>query len=337
MKQAPPMEKTPEVWVVTAYRAGERAQVLALAEALGWPFKVKEVLHKPCAWRTNLLRGSDLSGTDLSASDALEAPWPDLLISAGMRNEPVCRWIREQSAGRCKIVHIGRPWAKLENFDLVVTTPQYRLPRRDNVLQNTTTLHRVTQARLQQAAADYKALFEALPGPCIAVIIGGNSGPFTLGKHAARRLAEHCNALAESRQASLLITTSSRTSAAAVKALQTAIKVPAYTYFWEKGKKDNPYYAFLAMADELVVTADSISMLTEACATGKPVHMFDPGVGKQAMRRHPLATGRNDFHLSGLSYRLMMALGPQRLSRDIRLVHDSLLAEGRAVWLGDNF
>ncbi|MEE9492433.1 MAG: hypothetical protein V3W04_03500, partial [Gammaproteobacteria bacterium] len=42
-------------------------------------------------------------------------------------------------------------------------------------------------------------------------------------------------------------------------------------------------------------------------------------------------------HLSGLSYRLMMALGPQRLSRDIRLVHDSLLAEGRAVWLGDNF
>ena len=328
----------PRVWLIAAYRAGEWEQMLALAEALGWPFEIKEISRKKFAWRTNLFRGSSLSGIKPSVSSPLESPWPDLIISAGMRNEPVCRWIRDQSGGHSKIVHIGRPWADPDQFDLVITTPQYRLPVRPNVLQNATTLHRITPQRLAQEKKQFSAAVDHLSMPYVAVIIGGNSGPYTFGKKAAKRLAAQSSALAERMGASLLVSTSARTSDVALDALKKWTRVPAQFYRWKKDDGKNPYYSYLALADEIIVTADSISMLSEACATRKPVHMFDLNMGKQAMRRQASnAEDQNDFRLSAETYQWLMESGPKRLSRDIRLVHDRLIKEGRAVWLGQKF
>jgi mitochondrial fission protein ELM1 len=325
----------PRVWVVTGYRAGERAQILALAEALGWPFEVKELDYRPSAARISLFRGSNLRGFRQDRSSPLTPPWPDLVITAGMRNEPACRWIRAQAAGRTRLVHIGRPWARLEQFDLVITTPQYRLPERDNVLHNTLTLHRVTAARLEAEARRWESRLAVLPRPRIAVIAGGDSGPTTFGRKAAARLARQAGALARERGGSLLVTTSARTAPAAVEALSAGIEAPVHFYRWRRDDDDNPYYGYLALADAIIVTADSISMLTEACATGKPVYMFDA--------ERPLTTpgmeadrGR-DFRLSGTLYRWLMRWGPKRLSRDIELVHRRLIESGHAVWLGQDF
>lgn len=322
---------TPRVWVVTGYRAGERTQILALAEALGWPFEVKELDYRPSAARISLFRHSDLRGFRLDRSSRLEPPWPDLVITAGMRNEPACRWIRAQSGGRTRIVHIGRPWARLKQFDLVITTPQYRLPEQTNVLHNTLTLHRVTVARLQAEARRWGPRLVALPRPRIAVVVGGHSGPTTFGRKAATRLARQASAMARERGGSLLVTTSARTAPAAAEALSAGIEAPVHFYRWRRADDDNPYFGYLALADAIIVTADSISMLTEACATGKPVYMFDadrtPG---------PADVGR-DFRFSGLLYRWLMRWGPKRLSRDIELVHRLLHEDGHAVWLGETF
>jgi mitochondrial fission protein ELM1 len=329
------MSSAPRVWVVTGYRAGERAQVLALAEALGWPFEVKELDYRPSAARISLFRGSSLRGFRMDRSSPLTPPWPDLVITAGMRNEPACRWIREQSAGRTRIVHIGRPWARLEQFDLVITTPQYRLPERTNVLHNNLTLHRVTVARLQAEARRWESRLAALPRPRIAVVAGGDSGPTTFGPRAAARLARQASAMAQAQGGSLLVTTSARTAPAAVEALSAGIQAPVDFYRWRRNDDDNPYFAYLALADAIIVTADSISMLTEACATGKPVYMFDAD-------RPLTVSGRaedreRDFRLSGTLYRWLMRWGPNRLSRDIGLVHRRVLERRHAVWLGETF
>jgi mitochondrial fission protein ELM1 len=324
----------PRVWVVTGYRAGERVQVMALAEALGWPYQVKDLDYRRVASTLSLFRTRSRLGINRAGSAKLKPPWPDLVISAGMRNEPVCRWIQAQSGGRTRIVHIGRPWISAQQLDLVITTPQYRLPERANILQNSLTLHGVTEQRLQAEAERWAPRFADLPRPWVAVIVGGNSGPYTLGRKAARRLAAAAADFARERGGSLLVTTSARTAPAAMQELSRRIQVPVHLYQWQQDDLDNPYYGYLALADELIVTADSISMLSEACATGKPVHMFDPGTGASAMRRQAEA-GDNDRRLSGLLYRGLMRWGPQRLSRDIRLVHDRLLREGRVNWLGE--
>ncbi len=326
---------TPRVWLVTGYRAGERGQIVALAEALGWPYELKQLSYRKSEFLTSLFRGSDLRGIRLDRSSPLIPPWPDLVISAGMRNEPVGRWIRRQAGGKTRLVHIGRPWARPENFDLLVTTPQYRLPLRDNILHNTMTLHRVTAAKLAGAAERCRARYAHLPEPRVGVILGGNSGPYTLGRRSAAHIARRASELAHEQGGSLLVTSSARTARRALAEFERQVSVPCDLYRWRPDDPDNPYYGILGLASSLVVTADSISMLSEACGTGKPVYMAELGGYGYPMRENSDAPV--DFRLAALIYSWMMRFGHPRLSRDLRLVHRALIDAGRAVWLGEQF
>jgi mitochondrial fission protein ELM1 len=341
-------QNPPKVWLMMGHKAGDNSQVLALAEALGWAFEIKHFTYRRTELLTNLVCGPTLAGVVQAQSSDLGPPWPDLIITAGRRNEPAALWIQKQAAPEkhVRIVHCGRSWAKIERFDLIVTTPQYRLPERPNVLHNLTPLHRVTEERLRVAAAEWSPRLTHLPGPYLAVVIGGNSGPFTFDHAAAKRLARQASARAKELGASLLVTTSARTPQGKINSFERALDVPAEIFRWSKDAAENPYFGYLALADEIVVTGDSMSMLTEACATRKPVHIFDLGVGRTAMREQGpteimsvVREGRvfEKAHLQAFIYRMGMHVGPQRMTRDIRIVHRVLVDNGMAVWLGDPF
>lgn len=351
MAEAAP--RRPLVWVVDAYRAGERTQLRALAQglqaALGWPYEIKSLRYRKYEFRTNIFRGTSLNGIDVAGSDRLAPPWPDLVLSMGMRNEPVARWIREQSGGRTRLVFLGRLWADPSDFDLVITTPQYRVPDRPNVLRNALPLHPVSPARLAEAAATWAPRLAHLPGPYVTVNIGGTSGPYAFGPHASARLVRDAVALAQARGASLLVSSSARTPKAAIAGFAAQRDVPMELYRWQRDDTDNPYLGFLALADELIITADSISMLAEAYATGKPVHMFDTSAGRLGMRHdmQALAEGsaaarataasdkdRPDLALGPLAYRALMRWGWKHLTRDISQMHLRLVQSGRMGWLG---
>jgi mitochondrial fission protein ELM1 len=337
----------PRVWVLASPRAGDASQVMALAEALGWPFEVKQLAFKPLSVVVAPPFATSDAGVDRSRSSLLAAPWPDLVLASGRENEPVARWIKERSGGRTRIVQVGRPWGPIDAYDLVVTTPQYRLPPRPNVLENVAPLHRVTAERLDLAARQWADRLADLPRPMIAVLVGGNSGPYALTRRSGERLAAAAGALAARLGGSLLVTSSARTPSEAARALEEGLSCPHVLYRWRRGDRDNPYFAFLALADEIIVTADSMSMVTEAVATGKPVHLFDLGLGWSSMRaplplpgerpraRPGLRDWLRDFHLQARLYRWLLRLAPSRVTRDIRLVHQQLVAAGRATWLGE--
>jgi len=334
-------ENPPHVWLMMGHRAGDNSQVLALAEALGWPYEIRRFVYKPYELLVNLTHGPTLRGVVKEKSSALQPPWPDLVISAGRRNEPICRWVQAQARNEkhVRLVHLGRPWANFDRWDLVVTTPQYRLRDHPVIQQNKTPLHRVSAERLRADAAAWAPRLGDLPQPYIAVVIGGNSGPYSYDEAAAARLGQQASNLARRFGASLLITTSARTKARTLPPLEEALDVPYYLYRWRPNDADNPYFAFLGLAERLVVTGDSVSMATEACATGKPVYLFDLGVGWRSMRR-ARARGRFVFWNAGdafdpraFFYLMAMRLGPRRITRDIRIIHDYLLQSGRAAWL----
>jgi mitochondrial fission protein ELM1 len=328
------------------HRVGDNAGVLALGEALGWPFEIKRFAYKRYESVVNLPWLATLAGVVLGESSPLRPPWPELVVTAGRRNEPIARWIRKQSGGTARLVHMGRPWAALESWDLVITTPQYRLPDRPNVLHNQTPLHRVTPERLAQEAARWAPRIGLLPRPHLAVLAGGQSGPYPFDAASGARLAREACEIARRRGGSLLITTSARTPRATGDALFAAVAasgVPSYGYRWTPDIESNPYYGLLGLADEIVVTDDSVSMMTEACATRKPVYLYDTAPGRFGMHddRAPAAhraTQRrwlDRAHWKAFVYRHAMRLGPQRWTRDIRIVHASLLASGRVAWLGE--
>ena len=319
------MTSAATIWAIESYRAGETSQILGLAEglqrALGWAIATKGLHYTSLAGPAALLRVISLAGVAPETRQSLRPPWPDVLILAGARNEPVGRWVKCASGGHTRIVFLGRTWAPVRHFDLLVTTPQYRVKPAANVLENSTTLHRVHAARLAGAKEEWRPFFAHLPGPLTAVLVGGDSGPFALRVKSARQLGA---ALEQSRRntgGTLLITTSSRTHPSAIDALAEALP-DAWLYRWRPSDPSNPYFGLLAWADGIVVTSDSIAMISEAQAVGVPVALFD-------LSQHHDATSKTR------TYAWLMRLGPERLSRDIGIAHERMIAAGRIHRLGE--
>jgi hypothetical protein len=295
-----------------------------------------------------MLFEATLLGMDRARSDPLAPPWPDLVISAGRLNENIAKWIRGRSAGRTRIVLVGRGWTPPGTVDLVVATPQYRLKPHPNLLINELPLHILDYRERKEAAARWAPRWAGLPRPWIAVLVGGSSGPYLFDAGSAGKLGTEASAVARAVGGSLLITTSSRTRPSVVPALRGALDAPAFLHEWRRGQEDNPYQALLASADRFIVTGDSMSMLAEAAGTGKPLQIFEFGSGLVPMhgpwstRLEPGAWGR---WLRLLRQRprailnwLAIALPPVRVNRarDIRIVQDILIHSGRAVWLGED-
>src|SRR5437763_2499140 len=133
----------PRTWLLASPHAGDNTQLSALAEALGWPFTVKRLVYKPLHTLPRLVLGATLARLDRQKSDRIAPPYPDLIIGAGRPTEAVALWIRQNAGHRVRLVYLGTPWAALNEFDLVITTPQYRLPERAHVLHNALPLHSI--------------------------------------------------------------------------------------------------------------------------------------------------------------------------------------------------
>jgi uncharacterized protein len=316
-----------KVWCLLGKKAGDNSQVRALAEELGYGYEEKHIFARPWELLTHLGSRPTLAGIYRDNSCPLQPPWPDLVISAGRRNESVARWIRQQAGGGTRLVHIGRPWAPLQEWDMVVTTPQYFLPHQPNILHNTLPLHRLSAAELTAAAQALRPRLAALPRPWIAVLVGGDSGRFVFTAGKAARLGGLASQLGAASGGSLLVSDSPRTPRAAGDALQEQLAGPHFCYRWGDAG-ENPYRGLLALADAFVVTGESMSMLGEAVAMGKPLFIFDVGDGDA--RWWSL---RHNYRYKPLSYHFAMRFGPRRMRRDIGNIQSALVADGRASWL----
>ena len=315
------------VWCLLGKKAGDNTQVRALAEELDYGYEEKYIAARPWELLSHLSGGVTLAGIDRSRSGALEAPWPDIVITAGRRNEPVARWIQQQAAGRTRLVHIGRPWARLSSWNLVVTTPQYFLPQQGNIVHNSLPLNRVSANDLNSAGERLRAQLAGLPRPWVAVLMGGDSGRCVMTRSKARRLGTLARELAGAAGGSLLVTDSARTPRPAGDTLQAQLQGPHFCYRWGSGEV-NPYRGLLALADAFVVTGESMSMLGEAADTGRPLYIFD--VGDEGARWWLLP---HSYGYKPLSHRLAMRIGPRRMRRDVGNIQNVLVDSGRAQWL----
>jgi hypothetical protein len=103
------------------------------------------------------------------------------------------------------------------------------------------------------------------------VLIGGANAVFQMPEGVVRRIAGDLAAVAAT-GAGLMVTFSRRTGPEADAAFREALK-GANAMIWD-GTGDNPYFAYLALADHILVTEDSASMVSEAATTGKPISIL---------------------------------------------------------------
>ena len=269
----------PRVWLLFGERRGDNAQVLALAQMLGWQYEVKQLRWQPDYHVDPAEAGISLAGLDTAASDPLSAPWPDVVIGIGYRSAPVSRWIGQQ-AGRIINIRLGRPRTELKPYDLVITTPQYGLPPAPNVRELPLPLVKADEDATARAVARWRPAFERLPAPRVAVLLGGPTQHMAFDHAVARTLARDLQAFAARTGVSLLITSSPRSPAGLKAILEPALSAPHFVFEFQAGA-DNPYLALLALSDAAIVTSDSASMIADVAAFARPLLVYElPWLGR---------------------------------------------------------
>ena len=237
----------------------------------------KQIEYTCWAKLPNWIKGASLIGLTDESKKNLTEPFPDLVIAASRRTSSVARWIKKKSNGKTKIVQILHPGAgsHLQDFDLIFV-PEHDKSKAtsSNMVYTIGSPTRTSIKTMKEAKAKWEKVFEHLPHPWTVVIVGGAVKGKPLSMANAEGFANEVLKLKNEIGGSILITDSRRTGEQARERIMSILKdVPAYTYLWGE-EKENPYMGYLACADNIIVSGDSVSMTCDACGTGKPVYVY---------------------------------------------------------------
>lgn len=219
------------------------------------------------------------------SSESFNGLWalkPDVVISAGSLSAPVNALIAREH--RAKAVALLRPSAlPFSYFDAVI------LPEHDLLLKQISGRHEILtkgapnlvddaylkdqSERLMRHYSHLKLRNKFM----IGVLIGGDTKSYVLDESTVKILSHQIKEAAEQLDADIMITTSRRTSEKVENVLIREFKKYHRCHLLVIANRNNVDEAvggILGMADVVVVSGDSISMISEAASSGKRTVVF---------------------------------------------------------------
>ncbi|XWS56027.1 hypothetical protein CRYUN_Cryun09bG0051100 [Craigia yunnanensis] len=237
---------------------------------------------------------ADAKQIAMLARNTFEKDGPLLVVASGRDTISVASSIKRLATENVFVVQIQHPRSRLNRFDLVITphhdcyplTPHAqkqipwflrrlitpRKPPDRHVVLTVGALHLADSAALRSAASVWHDDLAPLAKPLLVVNIGGPTSSCQYGVDLAKQLTAMLQNVIWS-CGSIRISFSRRTPEKVSKILLKEFSTNPKVYIWD-GEGPNPHMGHLAWADAFVITADSVSMLSEACATGKPVYVI---------------------------------------------------------------
>ncbi|WP_426701073.1 mitochondrial fission ELM1 family protein [Rhodanobacter sp. Col0626] len=262
-----------ECWVITDKAAGNQRQALALAEYLQMPLRHLVLQPRtPWSWLAPRLEFGGRIALPANQRRLFAPPWPQVAIGCGRAAALFTRMLRRLSDGECYTVQVLDPRIDPAHWDTVIA------PRHDhldgpNVLHSLGSLNSLDDEWLADGR-DSCPQFAELPQPRVGVLLGGPRQGIALNAAYARQLAARLLERHSREGGSLLVLGSRRTSPALIETFRNLLKGTPGLVWAGPDDGRNPYPGVLGWADRLVVTPDSVNMLSEACAVGCPVQTF---------------------------------------------------------------
>ncbi|KAL2620463.1 hypothetical protein R1flu_000668 [Riccia fluitans] len=236
---------------------------------------------------------ADAANIAAIAMEDLDREGPLLVVASGHDTVPVAAAVKKLAQDAVFVIQIQHPRCNLDQFDMVITpvhdyhtlspaahqevpraiipwlTP--RQPPDKHVVLTTGALHHADAATLRVAANTWHDVLGPLPKPLVVVNVGGPTRNCRYGEDLAWELIRALRCVIHT-CGSMRITFSRRTPPQICDLLTKELSELSKVYIWD-GRGPNPHLGHLAWGDSFIVTADSISMLSEACSTGKPVYV----------------------------------------------------------------
>ncbi len=270
------MLKHKKCWLVSSDFIGHRVLAIGVAQALQIPFEEK-LIDPPWFYEKLSPFAGVAPSEKIGEPDSVlfPPPLPDIVMGVGRQSVPYLRAFKKKSQGQTFTVMLQDPRRGPSVADLI-WVPEHDRLRGENVITTLVSPHRYTPEMIQNLRENPLEEIASLPRPHVGLIIGGNSKAYRYSEENIRKLVQAISSM-KPFAGSFLVTCSRRTPPALEQALRDIMQdVPCF--FWD-GTGHNPYGDFLAHADYFVVTADSVNMVGEAAASGRPVYVFFPEGG----------------------------------------------------------
>ena len=271
-----------QIWVISDGTAGMRLQAIALGEALIATDTTNQtcladIIRKPSWWLRHLPRLVALLPRGLllfwlgEIGGRLSNDKPAIIITCGRRmagtSIALNRLSKAHAAGT-RTIHIQDPRLPPHYFDILIV-PQHDPARGANVITSLASLNRLDMSKIADAASQLDKKWRALPAPRVAVLLGGTNRRYGISAMMAKDMAKRLADFATKTGASLALIPSRRTPANLVTQLTTALGSLPYAVMDQA--ENNPYPGILGLVDAVIVTSDSVNMISEATITGLPV------------------------------------------------------------------
>lgn len=262
---------TTNIWILSDGKAGDENQCLGVAEKLGGTIEIRHVAPQ-APWVWAMPWGSIPPKDNPDRKDSpLSGPFPDLAIASGRRTVAYLRKLKRLSP-KTVTVFLKDPRVGNCGADLI-WVPFHDKRRGKNVISTLTGPHRISQEALSFAERNAPQSLTHLPSPRVALVLGGDTKTNPFGAKASNRLA-HYLAHELPHHMSVMVTPSRRTPDHLLKAVSNALRGRRH-WIWD-GTGNNPYLSMLGLADAVIVTADSHSMISDVLATSVPTYIFEP-------------------------------------------------------------
>jgi len=255
------VKKTKHIWIFSDGIKGHETQSLALAKSLSNSCQIFNCgIRQP--WLSFAPRILPRFGRNIlwfgQPADAKDSP--SLIITCGRRMAAVGKYYKRRCA--CKHIQILNPGDNPSKYD-VLLVPEHDGITAKNIIRTKGSLHVINSGFLQQIRQRYPEFSQNQA--MIGFFVGNPNKKFikqlpTLAKQIQQHYPKH----------KIMLSGSRRTSKTLKKALKQHFNQADLIWFSEEDG-ENPYQKLLAFCDLFLVTADSINMLSEACATNKKV------------------------------------------------------------------
>jgi mitochondrial fission protein ELM1 len=259
--------------VITDGNAGARSQALGLAEALN--VKYQEKIFKLPFWLRPFAPYFAFNYLKFKTHDSstFSDIVPKLIIVCGSSARSIGPFYKRKLGNKIFTIYIQDPKISPKFYDLIIA-PKHDKIYGNNVIHTNFALNRVNEQKLTDAVKKYKDLFKNYTKPFFTILIGGTTKKYKMTHEAISKLICDVNDIVNNNHGSFLITPSRRTPSAAIENLQKLFGNKKNIYIYNLKDPDNPFFAMLGLAKKIFVTNDSISMISETCATKKQVFII---------------------------------------------------------------
>ena len=243
---------------------GMVSQVEGLAKALKINFKHQKIKLKPF-WNFIPPKITPISENLLTEKFVCDSK---IVISCGRKSVIPSIFLKKINNKKIKNIHVQDPKVNFKNFDYIIS-PEHDELKGDNILSSKGAIHYLTSEEINEKK-NYLLEKISKGKKIITLILGGPTKYYAYSNQNLLNIFSKISKQVLNNNFQVIVIPSNRTPS---KTIDLAKKFFTKEHLIIDKVDKDAYLSSLGIADYIIVTCDSSSMISEAALTGKPLYV----------------------------------------------------------------